>query len=256
MDQGTVFAQILDKSGPIITGKVVKLLRKAAADSDIDADVTSIPYNEPNESATSRIRNKGAKPKGATFGDLSHEPQGVGSGAEHRGQRHLEDSYLREGQLFEDGDLDSIEIAMGQRRNVPRALPSGGFREQSAEVLSSTLAGAEPQGGVRRQSVDREAERQEHEPSQYGGVPGDSRPNMGGLASLTLQNGVRGYTFWSYRHARNNFIPQRSMYSLIPQSVNRGAVSMEDATMAASRCERGLPIPENLLRVIVDGEER
>lgn len=264
MDEGTVYGQVIDRSGPDITGPIVKRLRKASADSDLNRDVTSIPYGDPNESTNSRIRNKGAKPAG-TIGDLSHSPERVGRPRqmEHKNQRHPEADGVsddRTRSFVTDevlGEPDEIEKQMGARR-FASARPAAGFAEQSSEVLSSTLAGSEPgsgrrprpggggevrpidEGHVQRQSVDRDTQR--YEPFS---VPG--------MAPLTKQNGVTGYRWFSVRHARDNFISRGDLYLACPAAVNRGTIDMETATDVVNKCQHGAPIPEQLLRRIVDG---
>ena len=254
--QRTAIAGVLDKSQGMISGPLVKLLRSAAS-SDLNADVTSLPYGDPNESSSPRIRNKGARAKGK-LGELSHADVGVGSGVEHRNERHLEDSFLKESQLFGDGSpLDSIEEAMGQRR-LPSVHGSlGGFAGQSPAVLSSTLAGAEPQGSVRRRAfdVDREGEQAVHEPDEVGHVPGDTRPHVGGMSVPTADSeGDRSYQFWSTRHARMNHVSARELYYLAPQAVNDKRITMEQSTALIWKCQHGQPVSETLLRHVVDDE--
>ena len=256
MAQSTAIAGVLDKSGPIISDPLVKLL-KSAASSDLNADVTSLPYGDPNESSSPRIRNKGARARGK-LGELSHPDGGIGQGVEHRNQRHSEDSFLTERQLFSEGSpMDSIEQAMGMRRTPLSAAPAGNFGAQSPAVLSSTLAGAEPQGSVRRRAfdVDREGEQAVHEPDQVGHVPGDTRPHVSGMSVPTADSeGDRSYQFWSTRHARMNHVSARELYYLAPRAVNDGRMTMEQSTALIWKCQHGQPISETLLRHVVDDE--
>lgn len=259
-------AMRIDRSGPLITGplaKSLKKLMKGAAASDVDDSVTSIAWAAPYPGTQKRPKLRSAKPKGK-LGDLSHVDQGVGA-ARKIGHRASWQVHPDTAGLSADASesfvmtettgepIDDIERAMGVRR-LPGTIAHASLGT-FAELSNRGNGELDPfdAGTVRRPSYDRAAEQAVHEPDQVGHVPGDTRPHVSDMSVPSADSeGHRMYEFWSHRHARMNRIGASDLYMMAAEAVNSRVITFEESTFVVNRCERGLPIPESLLRRIVD----
>jgi hypothetical protein len=268
MDMRTAIAFTLDKGGPgALTETMWKALKldgesllKAARDTDLNADMFTTSDDglaesgmQPPRKPAGRTPGKDYSP-GGTLRELSHEPVGVGPGREHLGQRHPEDHFLQGRDLFDAlTEPDMIEQLTGRRHNgLPLRHLTSAFDAQAPETSQEPHGGdVSPFGGHHQRptmdSYQRIIAQSEHEPDQAGSVHGERSP--GGMVSP--EHGE--YKYWSTRHARENVVSAREVWEACPHAVNDGRITFEESTFLGNRAERGLPVPEALLRKVLDG---